>query len=108
MSKSKPSSAHFDNLRKLIDAEEKRTNQSAQRVRISRTIARNLSSMNAVDWHLAGGGFIDLDECDRIVSDFSKRGFTAANGLKISGTELEVADNFSAPDVEITQGIPNQ
>lgn len=110
MNKSKPSSAHFDHLRTLIDAEEIRTKQSAQRVRISRAIARNLASLNAEDWQLACGGFTDLEGCGRIAQDFIIRGSTAANGLKISevGPVLEVADGFSAPEVEITQGKPKQ
>ena len=110
MSKAQPSTAHFDRLRELIAAEEERTQQYARRVRISHDVAKGLLAMEAEDWHLASRGLTELVDCNRLANDFLSRGIVAANGLSISiiGPVLEVAEDLSAPDVEIAQGIPYQ
>jgi len=110
MSKEHPSAAHFERLRDLIDAEEERTQQYARRVRISQDVATDLMAMEAEDWHLASRGFTDIEDCDKLANDFLRRGVVAVNGLSISiiGPVLEVAEDLSAPDVEITLGLPYQ
>ncbi len=108
MSKEQPDPAAFVRLRKLIQDEEDLTRQYARRVRISKNIARDLMAMEAEDWLEASKGFADLNFCRELANDFLRRGEIAATGLSISviGPVLEVSDDDSATEVEITVGLP--
>lgn len=95
-------------LRQKIKAEEQRTRQYALRVRISRSMGRDLAAMEAEDWHDASNGWTEMAQCNKLANDFLREGEAAARGLRLSvvGPVLEVSDAHDAPDIEILAGIP--
>lgn len=107
MSDKKPLSACAQ-LRNRIQEEEDRTRQNAKKVRISVAVAQDLMVMEAEDWLKEAKGFTDWEFCKKLASAFLREGEKAANGLSLSivGPILEVAEDYDAPDVEITLGNP--
>lgn len=77
MPKENPNIAPFKQLREAIRAEERRTNQKAVRVRVSKNLASDLVGMDHDDWFAA---------------------------ILTADPVIEVAENSSAPPVEIIDG----
>tara|TARA_R110002049_G_scaffold222886_1_gene394516 strand:- start:2946 stop:3329 length:384 start_codon:yes stop_codon:yes gene_type:complete len=103
-----PNIAPFTSLRSLVNQEEDRTQQYARRVRVSKSVALELVKMDSDDWHAAGRGFFEMNDCRRISSVFLREGEDALNGMSFSivGPVFSVATDLDAPDVEILEGIP--
>ena len=106
MSNYRPDALEFRRLMAQIRAEEQRTRQRAEVVRISRDLAAGLLEMQEIDWYAACMEHGDAEFCARVAADFVEDGIQAVNGLALpgNGPVLELADEPDAPNVEIIVG----